>query len=98
MILPFFYVVQLTVAWLFLPALWAGVYTVALPYAGYYALLYRDRVFSVFRRARTFLRFLYHRDDQERLACEGRAIIEQIGKLDETLRTRPEPLTKGEAP
>jgi len=89
--------VFLTAAWLFLPPLWAGVYTAALPYTGYYALLYRDRAFSVFRRTRTFMRFLFHRSEQERLANEGRAIIEQIWYLDERLRTRPESLTKGEA-
>lgn len=97
LVFPFFYIVQLTVAWLLLPALWAGVYSAALPYTGYYALLYRDRAFSVFRRTRTFIRFVFRREEQERLAREGREIVDQIWRLDEKLRTRPEPLAKGEA-
>jgi hypothetical protein len=62
-----------------------GGYTVALPYTGYYALLYRDRALSAFRRTWTFFRFLFHRGEQERLAQEGRGIIEQIWQLDQKL-------------
>jgi 1-acyl-sn-glycerol-3-phosphate acyltransferase len=80
-VFPFFYVVQLGVAWLLLPAFWAAVYTVALPYTGYYALLYRDRIGNTLRRTRTFFHFLRHPEDQARLAGEGREIIEQIRKL-----------------
>jgi len=68
LVFPFFYLVQLAAAWLLLPPLWAGVYTVALPYTGYYALLYADRLPQTWRRARTFVRFLFRRADQRALA------------------------------
>ena len=82
---PFFYLVQLASAWLLLPPLWAGLYTVALPYTGYYALLYADRLPQSWRRARTFLRFLFRRADQRALADEGRAIVARIRELGRQL-------------
>jgi glycerol-3-phosphate O-acyltransferase/dihydroxyacetone phosphate acyltransferase len=82
-VFPFFYAVQLTATWLLLPTMGAILYTVALPYTGYYALLYRDRSLSSWQRARTFLFFLWHRAEQTRLATEGRAIIAQIRDLAE---------------
>jgi hypothetical protein len=85
LVFPFFYAVQLTAAWLFLPALWAGLYTVALPYTGYYALLYTDRFGDILRRTRTFFYFLRNRSDRDRLAQEGRDIIAQIRALGERL-------------
>jgi hypothetical protein len=45
-VFPFFYAAQITAAWLWLPALWAALYTIALPYTGYVALLYGDRAGS----------------------------------------------------
>jgi 1-acyl-sn-glycerol-3-phosphate acyltransferase len=80
-IFPAFYALQLTAAWWFLPRLWAAVYTVALPYTGYYAILLGDRLRLSWRRTATFLRFLVHRDEQEQLATEGRAILDQIRAL-----------------
>jgi 1-acyl-sn-glycerol-3-phosphate acyltransferase len=85
LVLPFFYVLQLTAAWLLLSPLWAALYTVALPYTGYYALLYRDRAGSTWRRTWTFCRFLSHRARQEELAREGRAIIAHIRALGDRL-------------
>ncbi len=81
LVFPFFYLVQLTAAWLLLPVLWAALYTVALPYTGYYALLYADRVPQTWRRTATFLRFLFRRADQKQLAEEGRAIVARIREL-----------------
>ena len=85
LVLPFFYLLQLTAAWVWLPAFWAGLYTVALPYTGYYALLYRDRVGSTWRRLRTVFYFLWNRSHQEELAREGREIIAHIRALGERL-------------
>jgi glycerol-3-phosphate O-acyltransferase / dihydroxyacetone phosphate acyltransferase len=85
LVLPFFYVFQLTAVWLWLPALWAGLYSVALPYTGYYALLYRDRAGSTLRRTRTFCHFLCSRSRQEGLAREGSEIVAHIRALGDRL-------------
>jgi 1-acyl-sn-glycerol-3-phosphate acyltransferase len=82
-IFPFFYLIQLATAWMFLPTLWAVIYTLALPYTGYYAILYGDRWRRAFARARTFTRFLANRSWQEQLAREGREIIQEIRALGE---------------
>jgi 1-acyl-sn-glycerol-3-phosphate acyltransferase len=93
-IFPAAYAIQLAAAWWFLPALWAAVYTVALPYTGYYALLYGDRLLRTWTRARTFLRFLRRRDEQEELAAEGRAIVDRIRALGARLEAgRPPELS-----
>ena len=76
---------ELTAAWIFLSWPAAAVVTVLLPYSGYYALVYRDRAGGIFRRSRTFLRFLFRRDLQTRLAQEGRGIIAGIEELGESL-------------
>jgi hypothetical protein len=86
---PLCYAVQISAAWLLLPALWAALYMVALPYTGYYAMLYGDRLVQVGRRTRTFLHFLMHRGEQERLAAEGRAIIGEIRGLAERWEAAP---------
>src|SRR5262249_5556336 len=87
LIFPLFYLLQLGAAWLLLPAFWAALYTVALPYTGCYALLYRDRMGSAFRRTRTFLHFLRHPADQAALAREGREILSQIRVLGGFVRS-----------
>jgi hypothetical protein len=68
-----------------LPALWAGLYTIALPYTGYVALLYGDRVGATWQRLRTFWYFLRHPTRQEELAGEGREIIAAIRALGQRL-------------
>ena len=80
-VFPLFYAIQLAAAWLLMPALWAVVYTVALPYTGYYALLYQDRVGSAWRRAGTFVYFLFRPDVQQRLVQEGQEILAGIHAL-----------------
>jgi 1-acyl-sn-glycerol-3-phosphate acyltransferase len=85
LIFPLFYLLQLGAAWLLLPAFWAAVYSVALPYTGYYALLYRDRIGSTWRRTRTFFHFLRHPGEQAALAREGREIIAQVRALGSSL-------------
>ncbi len=97
LIFPFFYGVQIGLAWWLLPAFWAGLYTVALPYTGYYALLYGERAGSAFRRVATFLRFLLHPSDQDALAAEGRAIIAEVRALEARLQPCPSSM-KGAAP
>jgi 1-acyl-sn-glycerol-3-phosphate acyltransferase len=72
---------ELVIAWTFLTWPWALALTVLLPYSGFYLLLYRDRAGGVFRRTRTFLRFLFRRGLQARLAEEGRGIIAAIENL-----------------
>jgi 1-acyl-sn-glycerol-3-phosphate acyltransferase len=84
-IFPFFYVVQLATAWWLLTPLWAALCTLALPYTGYYALLYGERAGRAWRRARTFLDFLADPTRQERLAQEGREIVQRIRALETQL-------------
>ncbi|MBV8487088.1 MAG: 1-acyl-sn-glycerol-3-phosphate acyltransferase, partial [Planctomycetaceae bacterium] len=95
-IFPVCYLVQLGAAWWFLPKSWAGLYTVLLPFTGYYALQFRDRVGHTWRRMVTFLRFLGRPGDQERLAIEGRAIVGRIRELGDRLEGETEPEGKAE--
>jgi len=87
-IFPLFYLVQLLAGWLLLPVLWALLYSVALPYTGYYALLYGNRFATAFRRSRTFLHFLMNPSSQQQLAGEGREIIAHIRALGEMVEAR----------
>ena len=84
-LVPFFYTVQITVAWFYLPPLWAALYTISLPISGLFAILYRDRVGNIRYRSRTFFLFLKNPDLRERLGNEGRSIIEDLTKLGEKL-------------
>jgi glycerol-3-phosphate O-acyltransferase/dihydroxyacetone phosphate acyltransferase len=79
---------ELAAAWIFLSWPFALAATVLLPYSGYYALLYRDRAGGVLQRSRTFLRFLFDRGLQRRLAEEGRAIIAAIERLAQAIPAR----------
>ena len=79
---------ELAAAWIFLSWPFALALTALLPYSGYYALLYRDRAGGVLRRSRTFLRFLFDRGLQHRLAEEGRSIIAAIERLAEAAPAR----------
>src|SRR5262245_31345714 len=88
-VFPFFYALQITAAWLCLPALWAALYTIALPYTGYIALLYGDRAGATWRRLRTFLYFLFNRARQDELAREGRDIIAAIRQLETQIARIP---------
>jgi 1-acyl-sn-glycerol-3-phosphate acyltransferase len=81
------YLVQLGLAWWLLPTAWALLYTVALPYTGYYALLFGDRAGRSWRRMVTFLRFLIRPGEQERLAAEGREIVGRIRELGARLES-----------
>jgi hypothetical protein len=68
-----------------LPTMWASLYTIALPYTGYYAVLYGDRFQRAWRRARTFLRFARRPAEQEQLALEGRRIVQEIRALGQQI-------------
>ncbi len=81
LVFPLCYALQLIVAWWLLPAWWAAIYTVLLPFTGYYTLLYGDRLVRTWRRSATFFRFLFRRVDQQRLADEGRAIVTRMREL-----------------
>jgi glycerol-3-phosphate O-acyltransferase/dihydroxyacetone phosphate acyltransferase len=80
-VFPLYYVLVLSAAWLTLPMFWAAVYTVALPYTGYYSILYHGRAASAWRRASTFVYFLVHPALQARLANQGREIFAAIQQL-----------------
>lgn len=84
-IFPIFYLAQITVAWLYLPTLWAGSYTLTLPFFGYLALLYRDRVGAILQRGRAFMKFLWTPGLQKNLISEGRSIIEDLQRLGDEL-------------
>jgi hypothetical protein len=87
-VFPFFYLVQLAAVWLVLPVLWATIYTIALPYTGYYAVLYGDRFQRAWKRARTFVRFTGKPEEQRQLAAEGRAIVEEIRALGQLVESQ----------
>jgi hypothetical protein len=78
---PFFYALQIGIAALLLPPLWALVYALALPLSGAVALLWRDRAGGAWRRARTFLHFLRRPADQRRLTAEATAIAGELRRL-----------------
>jgi len=84
-VFPLFYMLQIGAAWIFLPALWAALYTLSLPYFGAVALLYGDRMKATWRRLRTFLYFRRHPELQKILAQEGSEIIQAIRDLGEKL-------------
>jgi hypothetical protein len=84
-IFPAYYVLVLAMAWLMLPAFWAAIYSLALPYTGYYLLLMWDRSHAVFRRIRTFCRFLFRPELQSRLHREQQAIITDIRNVEEEM-------------
>ncbi|HEX4125675.1 MAG TPA: lysophospholipid acyltransferase family protein [Tepidisphaeraceae bacterium] len=88
-IFPGFYLVQLAAAWLALPVSWAAVYSVALPYTGYYAILYHGRAAGAWRRASTFVYFLLHPALQTRLADQGREIFAAVQQLARHLDPAP---------
>ncbi len=90
-VFPFFYAIQIAIAWLMLSAFWAALYTVALPYSGFYAILYTDRAGSAWRRASTFLFLLLRPSIQTRLAHEGREILAGIQQLARHLPSDGEP-------
>jgi glycerol-3-phosphate O-acyltransferase/dihydroxyacetone phosphate acyltransferase len=89
LVVPVFYAIQIALALLLLPLPWAIVYAATLPFAGWYAVLYRDRAGSTVRRTRTFVRFLFDRGLQRRLAAEGRALVEEIRALEPGERSIP---------
>ncbi len=83
---------ELAAAWVLLSWPFALAATILVPYSGWYVLLYRDRAGGIFRRTRTFLRFLFQRGLQRRLADEGRAIIAAIEGLGRNLpEAAPQP-------
>lgn len=84
-VFPFFYMLQLGMAWIWLPKMWAIIYTIALPYTGYYAILYGDRFQRAWRRARTFVRFTLRPGEQQALVEEGRDIVQEIRELAEAM-------------
>ncbi len=84
-VFPFFYVLQIGAAWICLPAMWAFLYTVSLPYSAAVALLYGDRFQATWRRLKTFVYFWRHPDRQRILAEEGKGIIAEIRTLAQSL-------------
>jgi len=96
-VFPLCYLVQLGVAWWLLPAFWACMYTVALPYTGYYVLLFSDRVGRSWQRMVTFLRFLTQPGEQKRLAAEGRDIVGRVRELEAGLGAETEPGDRADA-
>ncbi len=81
-VFPAFYLLQIgTVAW-FYPFSWAAVYGVTLPFAGWIALHYVERAPRIWRRSRTFLRFLFHPTERREMADEAQSLIQEIQNLD----------------
>ncbi len=64
-VFPCFYLLQIGAAWIFLPALWAALYSLSLPYSAAVAILYGDRLRQSWRRFRTFW-YLWRHPDRRR--------------------------------
>lgn len=88
-IFPLWYAVAIAAAWISLPPLWAAAATLLLPASGLAAVAYLDRAGGAFRRARTFLAFLFRPELRRRLAEEGSAIIAEIRELGAALEGAP---------
>jgi 1-acyl-sn-glycerol-3-phosphate acyltransferase len=82
-VFPIAMIVEISAAWRLMARPWAAAATALVPYAGFYAVLYRDRAGGVLRRSRTFLRFLFSPRVHARLEREGRDIIASIEGLAE---------------
>lgn len=93
LVFPLYYLVVLAAAWAALPVFWAAVYSVALPYTGYYAILYHGRAAGAWRRASTFVYFLLHPAVQSRLASQGRDIVARVQQLAQQLDAAPRAAT-----
>lgn len=78
-IFPLTWIAGLVVAWRAGSAWIALAYAVLLPYTLVYFILWQDRIGRAVRRARTFLRFLFHRGLQRELPQRGRELISLIG-------------------
>jgi len=93
-VFPLFYLIQITAAWLVFPVMWAAIYTIALPYTGYYALLYQDHVGGAWRRAATFVYFLFRPATQKQLIAEGQGIVAGIQTLAQYVEPRSTGITE----
>ena len=82
-VFPIVMIAEIVAAWRFVSWPWAAAATAIVPYAGFYALLYRDRAGGILRRSRTFLRFLFSPRLHAKLEREGRDIIASIEGLAE---------------
>jgi hypothetical protein len=88
-LVPLFYMIQVTAAWFLLPASlpiwWTALYAISLPVSGLFAILYRDRVGNIWHRSRTFFLFLKNPDLREQLGREGHQIIEELTELGQLM-------------
>ncbi len=80
-VFPVLYLLLMSAAWLLLPKAWPLVYSVLLPYGGWYMVNWADRVGGSWQRMRTFLQFLARPALQQELVSEGREIIGEIQRL-----------------
>jgi glycerol-3-phosphate O-acyltransferase/dihydroxyacetone phosphate acyltransferase len=80
-VFPLFYCLQIGAAFLLLPVFWAALYTIALPYTGYYAILYSERAGGAWRRAATFVYFCLRPELHRSLVSQGRHIFADISAL-----------------
>ena len=85
---PLAYLLQLAVAWWRLPAVWAALYTVSLPLAGWFALRLGTRIVAGRRRVRAFVRLASSRREREAMVTESRALVSEIRGLAERLEGR----------
>jgi glycerol-3-phosphate O-acyltransferase/dihydroxyacetone phosphate acyltransferase len=92
-IVPLFYALQIGIAAVLLPPLWALLYALVLPLSGAVALLWRDRAGGAWRRARTFLHFLRRPADQRRLTTEAQSIAGELRRLAGEMEAAVAPAT-----
>jgi 1-acyl-sn-glycerol-3-phosphate acyltransferase len=77
-IFPLTWIIGIALAWTFGSPWLALAYVMLLPYTLFYLVLWQERAGRAFRRARTFLRFLFRRGLQRDLQSRGRALIALI--------------------
>ena len=77
-IFPLTWIAGIALALMYGSPLLAAVYALLLPYTLLYFVLWQERAGRALRRARTFLRFVFHRSLQRELQERGRSLIADI--------------------
>jgi len=80
-IFPLFWLIGIALTATLASPLWALAYAALLPFTLLYTILYWQRAAGAFRRARTFLLFVFRRGLQRDLKTRGTRLIEAIGMM-----------------
>jgi len=85
LVYPVFYLAEAAAVGALAGPPWAIAFLAAVPFAGLYAQLYRERMRDAARRARTFLAFCRRPCEKAALVAEGDAIAAEIERLGRSL-------------